>query len=68
MRLQGADISEHLVDRNMYIPFVHTVQQRYKECDTQWHIKYKVAFELNMVTTSCDSTMNTTGYHTVTNS
>jgi len=64
MRLQGADISEQRVGRNMHTLLLNTVEHR--ECDTRWHIKYKVAFKLNMVTTSCDSTMNTPDYHTLT--
>jgi len=46
----------------MHTPLLNTVE--HGTCDTQWHIKYKVAFKLNMVTISCDSIMTTTDYHT----
>jgi len=42
MWLQCADTSEQRVDKNMYTALLNTVERR--GCDTQWHIKYKVAF------------------------
>ena len=58
--------SEQRVGRDMHIPLPNTFE--HKVCGTQWHIKYQVAFKLNMVTTSFDSIMTTTDYHTLTNS